>query len=189
MIRMRRTSIAGCMELFPLIFEDARGRFIKTFQAEQLQDLGLRTDFVESYYSTSHKNVIRGLHFQAPPNAYAKIVYCSSGAAFDVVVDVRLGSPTYGKYEIFELNQPTANMIYMSPGLAHGFLSLSDSTTLIYSTTAAHAPGSDLGIRWNSTGIPWPIDNPILSQRDARLAKLESFVSPFVWDGKSHTII
>ena len=183
MLRIRQTSITGCVELFPLVFEDARGRFIKSFHSEQFQSLGLRSDFVESFYSISHKHVVRGLHFQAPPHAHAKLVYCSNGAALDAVVDLRVGSPTYGKYETFDLSQTCANMIYLAPGLAHGFLTVSDSATLIYATTSLHDPEADSGIRWDSVNIPWPIDKPTISDRDASLEQFKDFISPFAWDG------
>ena len=183
MLHTRTTTIGGCLELFPAVFEDARGRVVKSFNREQFEALGLRSDFVESYYSSSSKNVLRGLHFQLPPHAHAKLVYCTQGRVLDVALDVRSGSPTFGKYELFYLNEEAANMVYLAEGLAHGFLVLSDSATLVYATTSGYAPASDSGIRWDSAGIPWPTVVPIVSERDSRLVPLDEFVSPFAVTG------
>ena len=132
MFNVKQSKIKGCLQLTPKIFNDERGSFIKVFHNEAFKSLELEENFLEEYYSKSHKGVIRGLHFQLPPHEHAKMVYCVNGSVFDVVVDHRVGSTTFGQCETFNLNSSDANMIYIPKGLAHGFCSLSESSTLIY---------------------------------------------------------
>ena len=108
-------------------------------------------------------------------------VFCLTGKAFDVVLDIRKGSPTFGKYESFELSPEKFNMVYITRGLAHGFYSLQDNTLIFYKVTAAHAPNLDSGIRWNSAKITWPCDNPVVSDKDNNLPKFDDFDSPFIF--------
>lgn len=173
------TPIAGCYELRPRVLADARGAFVKTFHQAWFDEMGLRTDWAEQYYSVSKKGVLRGLHFQLPPHDHAKLVYCTAGEVMDVAVDLRKGSPTFGQHACIQLSAAKGNMIYLASGLAHGFYILSDSATLVYNVTSAYAPDHDSGIRWNSAGIPWPDQNPQLSERDQGFVALEAFDSPF----------
>ena len=143
-------------------FSDYRGSLIKTFHEPTFGQCGLETDFIEDYYSISNKNVLRGLHFQVPPHEHTKIVYCVCGKVFDVVLDIRKGSPTFGKFETFIINDENAHMIYISPGLAHGFYTLSDKAIMMYRVSTVYSPDSDSGILWNSANISWPCDEPIL---------------------------
>lgn len=179
------TSIDGCFEIFPRVMEDARGRFVKTYHRDLFAGHGLATNFAEQYYSVSHKGVLRGLHFQIPPHDHAKLVYCLTGKVLDAIVDLRVGSPTFGKFELLELGAAKTNMIYIAPGMAHGFYALEDNTIMQYHVTSVYAPSFDAGIRWNSAGIPWPDAAPVLSDRDAKLAPLADFVSPFVFESAS----
>ena len=179
MFECKKSKIEGCVELFPSVFEDNRGSFVKVFHKNYFQNFGLESNFVEEYYSHSFKNVIRGLHFQMPPEDHSKVVYCLAGSAFDVVVDLRRGSPTYGKTATFELNSKTANMVYIPKGMAHGFCSTSESTTMVYKTSTVYDPGCDAGILWNSIGIVWPTLSPIMSERDKSFSDFQSFDSPF----------
>lgn len=178
-MQLNESAIPGCYEVVPSVHTDARGTFVKTFHAPTFHALGLATDFAEEFYSESNKNVIRGMHFQLPPEDHIKLVYCTSGVVMDVVVDLRQGSPAYGRHAVFELSPASANMVYIPKGMAHGFCALSDRATMMYKTSTAHAPDLDHGIRWDSAGIRWPVMAPILSARDAGLPSLDQFASPF----------
>ena len=171
--------IPGCFEIQPTVLKDERGLFVKTFHEQIFAEHGLETHFSEIYYSRSYKGVLRGLHFQVPPHDHAKLIYCLVGKVKDVVVDLRVGSPTYGKFASFILSAETANMIYVPRGLAHGFYTLSDSAIMVYNVTSVYSPQHDTGIRWDSVGIDWPSDKPIISERDGRFVPLADFESPF----------
>lgn len=179
------TSIDGCFEIFPRVMEDARGRFVKTYHQDLFANHGLATNFAEQYYSVSHKGVLRGLHFQTPPHDHTKLVYCLTGKVLDAIIDLRVGSPTYGKHEVIELSAANAKMLYISAGMAHGFYALENNTIMQYHVTSVYAPSFDVGIRWDSAGIPWPDAAPVLSDRDAKFAPLAAFMSPFVFESAS----
>jgi dTDP-4-dehydrorhamnose 3,5-epimerase len=173
------TLIKGCFELVPSVSKDLRGRFVKLFNREEFARLGLAVDFKEQFYSVSRKGVLRGLHFQLPPHDQAKLVSCLDGKVFDVAVDLRTGSETMGSHVSLELSAERANSIYLPSGVAHGFYTLSESATLLYSTTSSYSPEHDAGIRWDSADIDWPAQNPILSSRDEAFPRLVDFRSPF----------
>lgn len=175
------TSIDGCYEILPRIMEDTRGRFVKTYHRDLFTANGLATNFVEQYYSVSRKGVLRGLHFQVPPHDHAKLVYCLTGRVLDAIVDLRVGSATFGKFELVELEAKKANMLYIAAGMAHGFYALEDNTIMQYHVTSVYAPQFDAGIRWDSAGIQWPDMVPILSERDAKFVPLADFASPFTF--------
>jgi dTDP-4-dehydrorhamnose 3,5-epimerase len=156
-----------------------RGRFVKIFHEPSYAALGLETNFAEEYYSVSHKNVIRGLHFQVPPMDHVKMVYCLEGHALDVVLDLRVGSPTYGQFEMFELNSINSSSIYIPKGMAHGFCALSENTIMVYKVSSVYSPEYDAGILWNSASIPWPNSGLIISDRDRGFPMLKDFNSPF----------
>jgi len=178
-MKIKETAIAGCYEISPDLFDDQRGRFVKTFNFSRFAEKELGTKYLEDFYSISFKGVIRGLHFQLPPEDGVKLVYCLSGRAFDVVVDLRADSPKYGKYLAFELNSDKCNGIYIPPGLAHGFCAISDNVIMAYKMSKEYAPLKDSGIRWDSVGIDWPVKDPIISKRDQGFEKLSEFRSPF----------
>ena len=178
-MKIQETNIAGCYLVKLNILNDARGSFVKTFHKPTFSALGLETKFDEEYYSISKKGVLRGLHFQAPPHDHVKIINCSQGEVFDVVVDLRKYSATYGEYQSFELNGSDARMLYLSSGLAHGFYVLSDEATITYKVTTVYSPEHDAGIRWDSVGIEWPDINPIISDRDSNLPSFNDFITPF----------
>jgi dTDP-4-dehydrorhamnose 3,5-epimerase len=173
------TAIPGCYELRPPVSADARGTFVKTFERDWFERNALRTDWAEQYYSVSRKGVLRGLHFQLPPHDHAKLVVCTAGEVLDAVVDLRVGSPTFGRHVCIALSAAHGNMAYLDPGLAHGFYTLSESATLLYNVTSAYASSHDSGIRWDSAGIAWPGSAPQLSDRDRAFAPLAEFASPF----------
>lgn len=175
------TRIPGCFELHPAPFRDERGVFVKTFHEDNYAQNGLETYFAEEYYSLSHRGVLRGLHFQLPPRDHTKLVYCVAGEVIDAVVDLRVGSPAYGKFETFNLSAEKANMIYIPPGLAHGFYVVSQSAIMMYKVTTVYSPEHDTGILWNSAGIPWPDMHPVVSKRDSEFIALVDFKSPFTY--------
>ncbi|MGI9860905.1 dTDP-4-dehydrorhamnose 3,5-epimerase [Moorella naiadis] len=178
---VNKTEIPGCYEIRPVIFKDERGIFVKTFHQEVFAKNQLATYFAEEYYSFSHHGVLRGLHFQMPPKDHIKLVYCVSGEVIDTVVDLRRGSPTYGKFQIFTLNAEKSNILYIPSGLAHGFYVISENAILVYKTTTVYSPEHDAGILWNSVGIPWPNEKPIISKRDSEFVAFEDFVTPFIY--------
>ncbi|MEG4330952.1 dTDP-4-dehydrorhamnose 3,5-epimerase [Microcoleus sp. AT9_A2] len=175
------TKLPGCYELQPKVFKDHRGTFVKTFHEEVFKKYQLNINFAEEYYSFSHQNVFRGLHFQMPPKDHTKMVYCVQGEVIDAVVDLRVGSPTYGKCETFSLTAEKANIIYIPPGFAHGFYVLSETAIMMYKVSTVYSPEQDTGIHWNSVGVVWPIPNPIVSKRDNEFVALSDFNSPFVY--------
>ncbi len=178
MIRLTKTICSGCYVLQPLIFEDIRGVFVKSFHTLQFEELGLRSDFSEQYYTSSRRRVLRGMHDQVPPMHHSKLVYCVVGRVLDIALDLRQASATYQQYCSVELSSALGNMVYLEPGFAHGFYVLSEIATVVYNVTSVFSPEHDLGVRWNSFGLRWPDSDPILSVRDANLPLLAD-VSPF----------
>jgi dTDP-4-dehydrorhamnose 3,5-epimerase len=173
------TSLEGCFEIRPTVIEDERGFFAKIFHKPLWEEHGLCTEFQEEYLTYSVRGTIRGLHFQVPPMQHAKVVLCAKGEVFDVAVDLRKGSPTYGEHAVIHLSGAASNAVYLAPGFAHGFCVTSDEALLYYKQSSVYSPTHDAGIRWDSANIPWPISDPILSQRDRLLQPLSSFESPF----------
>lgn len=158
--------------------DDARGCFVKTFTKSMFESVGISLDFQEEYYSISHRDVVRGMHFQLPPHDHGKLVYCALGSVLDVLVDLRAG-PGYGRVASTILSHHEPSMLYIPSGIAHGFKSLSEGSLMVYKTTAEYAPSHDAGIRWNSIGFDWKVESPIVSERDQEHPTLESFRSPF----------
>ncbi|MCU1490067.1 MAG: dTDP-4-dehydrorhamnose 3,5-epimerase [Acidimicrobiaceae bacterium] len=177
-------SLPGVRLLRPTVHRDERGGFVKTHQQEWFEAAGIPTEWPERFYSVSSRGVLRGLHFQLPPSAHAKLVYCPVGAVMDVVVDLRVGSPTYQEFESFDLDGNGWTMLFLPAGLAHGFVALRDGTVMAYATGTIHDPERDTGIRWDSVGVPWPFTDPLVSPRDAALPALAEFESPFTYGGE-----
>jgi len=174
-----KTILSGCFELEPFIFEDKRGKLVKTFHSDTFASLGLETNFREEYYSVSEKNTLRGLHFQLPPDDHVKCVTCLFGKIFDVVVDLRKDSATYMKSFSIILDADRGNMLYIPKGFAHGFQVLSDTAIFLNRTTTVYSAKYECGIRWDSCGIKWPGSDPVLSIKDKQLITLNDFKSPF----------
>lgn len=174
-----QTGIEGCYEIKPRIFEDQRGRFVKLFHRDFFQEHGLQTTYEEQYYSVSPARVIRGLHFQIPPNAHVKLVSCVQGSILDVVVDLRSESSSFGQVFSLELTSGKGNMLYVPEGLAHGFYVLSDRATFISMNSKKFASECDRGIRWNSIPFEWPDKDPVVSEKDRNMVSLEKFENPF----------
>ena len=173
------TAIDGCFELRPTVIRDTRGFFAKVFHRPLWRDLGLKTEFAEEYVTHSLPWTMRGLHFQTPPMEHVKVVLCLKGNAFDVAVDLRKGSPTYGEHASVNLSSTQSNALYIPAGVAHGFCVTGEEALLLYKLTTVYSPEHDAGIRWDSAGIPWPMTDPILSGRDHQLPRLEDYDSPF----------
>lgn len=171
--------LEGCFEILPKVISDHRGLFVKTFHQQAFEDLGIPFDFAEEYFSISQKNVLRGMHFQLPPHAYIKLVYCIEGAVLDVLLDLRKQSKTYGQTISLELSSTKRNLIYMPVGIAHGFYTQSEQATLIYKTSVGYHPESDTGILWSSFNFDWPSTTPILSARDKAHPTFAGFKNPF----------
>ena len=155
----------------PAIFRDERGFFMESYKYSDFVAFGIKEHFVQDNHSRSVKGVLRGLHYQKHPKAQGKLVRVVVGEVFDVGVDIRLGSPTYGKWVGEVLSAENKRMLYIPPGFAHGFCVLSDVADVLYKTTEEYAPEYDAGIIWNDPeiGIQWPIEHPILSEKDAVL--------------------
>lgn len=160
---------------------DERGSFVKVFNTAAFAAHADGFTVAESFFSTSAHGVLRGMHFQVPPAAQRKLVYCAAGRALDVLVDLRVGSPSFGAHLATELSADNHRMVLMPAGIAHGFLSLEPNTTLVYLVSAGYQPTCDLGIRWDSFGMDWPLENPVVSPRDASFPALAEFVSPFAF--------
>ena len=178
-IRFSEGKIRGCFTVQFPAFRDERGLFVKTSQLSLFEQQGLEADFREVFFTTSHRNVLRGMHFQLPPRDHAKLVYCTSGAICDMALDLRIGSETYGKHEIYELTADAHNAVYLCRGIAHGFYVRKAPATVVYHVTTEHDPARDVGILWSSFDAPWPESNPIVSARDRSLPSFSAFKSPF----------
>ncbi len=182
MISVDATPLAGVMKVVSKHLADSRGFFTKTIHADLFRSLGLRSDFKEEYYSNSKKDVLRGLHFQTPPHDHAKLVTCPRGEILDVVVDIRIGSPTYGQAMGFDLSEREPVSLYVPSGFAHGFLAKTEDTMVLYRVTSVHAPSNDTGILWSSIDFKWPVTRPIVSDRDAGFKALKDFSSTFKFE-------
>lgn len=166
-------------------FEDARGFFMETYKRSQFAEQGIPHAFVQDNYSRSVRGVLRGLHYQKEPKAQGKLVSVIRGEIFDVAVDIRRGSPTYGRWASAILSEENGRMLYVPVGFAHGFCVLSEQADVVYKVTEEYAPDLDRGIIWNDPdiGIAWPIDAPILSAKDAGLPRLLNADNNFAFAG------
>lgn len=173
------TDFEGLFILETKNFEDPRGSFQKLFNFSWFEDNELQTDFKEFYYSVSHENVIRGMHFQLPPQEHAKVVYVSMGQITDVVLDLRASSATFGSFFSINLDDRQGRYLYIPAGFAHGFTSLVDNTVVNYAQTSVYCKEADAGILFDSFGFEWNVKTPVLSERDNSFPSFENFKSPF----------
>lgn len=172
----------------PHRFEDERGWFAETYNEKQAGRWGITARFVQDNHSHSRRaGTVRGLHFQSPPHQQTKFVRCIRGRIFDVVVDIRRGSPTFGRHLSFDLAESDGLMLYVPPGFAHGFMTLEPDTEVVYKVSEFYAPDCDHGIVWNDAiiGIGWPQlhPDPHLSPRDRALPSFDRVETPFRYDG------
>ncbi len=179
-MEIKEGKLKGIIEIQPRIFPDNRGRFFEGWNQNRFEEMGLNLNFVQDNHSFSHKGVLRGLHFQNPPHEQGKLVFVPRGKVLDVAVDIRLNSPSYGKYEKFLLDGEKGNMVFIPAGFAHGFLAIEDSN-LSYKCTNFYNQGSEAGIFWNDSqiGIDWGISDPMISEKDAILPVFAEFNSLF----------
>jgi len=176
------TDIAGLILIQPAVFGDHRGFFLESYTKSKFDAAGITTTFIQDNHSCSKETgVLRGLHFQKPPFTQAKLVRATKGSIYDVAVDLRTSSPTFGKWLGFTLSADNFEMLFVPAGFAHGFCTLEPDTHVQYKVDALYAPEHDSGIIWNDPdlAITWPAQNPILSAKDAKLPKFKDNPSPF----------
>jgi dTDP-4-dehydrorhamnose 3,5-epimerase len=180
-MKFARTSLAGVWLIDLELREDARGFLARTYCENEFAAQGLNTRWPQCNLTlTRQRGMIRGLHFQADPKPEIKLIRCSAGAIFDVLVDVRRASPTFGRWESFELDAQNRRMVYAPGGIAHGFQCLADQCEVFYQMSEFYVPELARGLRWNDpeVGIRWPIANPVLSERDQALPLLAALSNP-----------
>lgn len=179
-----RTEIPEVIIVKPKVFGDERGFFMETYKKSDFMKAGIDTDFVQDNHSKSVKGVLRGLHYQLEPKAQGKLVRCIKGKVFDVAVDIRKGSPTFGKWIGVELSEENKLMLWIPKGFAHGFLTLSEEAEIVYKVSGGeYSPEHDRSIRWNDPdiGIEWPLERePILSEKDK--------IAPFLKDAEVNLV-
>lgn len=176
-----KTDLEGVFIIKNKVFKDERGNFIKTYHEKDFKDNNLITNFKESYFSVSKKNVIRGMHFQLPPFDHEKLVYVAKGQVLDVILDLRKNSKTKGKSISINLSEENGYSIYIPKGLAHGFKSLEDGTIMVYNVGTVYNQEADFGVRYNSFNFNWEIENPIISKRDKNFEDLKIFLEKEVF--------
>ncbi|WP_282092556.1 dTDP-4-dehydrorhamnose 3,5-epimerase [Epibacterium ulvae] len=184
-MQIEETRLAGVVILTPQRFGDTRGFFSESWNRQRMLDHGIDLEFVQDNHSmSSDVGTVRGLHFQAPPHAQDKLVRCGQGALFDVAVDIRKGSPTYGHWVGVELSAENGKQLLVPKGFLHGFMTRAPQTEIIYKCTDYYAPDCDGAVAWNSCGIDWDFEGAaILSDKDTAAPALADFDSPFVWEG------
>jgi dTDP-4-dehydrorhamnose 3,5-epimerase len=173
----QRTKIPDVILIKPKVFDDDRGFFLETYKKSDFKKAGIDVDFVQMNHSNSTKGVIRGLHFQHKPYAQSKLVRCINGKIFDVAVDIRKDSKTFGKYVSVELSEENKHSLFIPKGFAHGFQVLSEEAEIEYLVDSEYAQNYEDGIIWNdeNVDVEWPIVNPMISKKDERLNGLNDF--------------
>jgi len=175
-VKVTQLDIPGLLLFEPAVFRDPRGLFCETFHAQRYAEAGITELFVQDNYSRSIRGTLRGLHYQ-DPHAQGKLVMVLDGSVYDVVVDIRRGSPTFGKWHGLELSADNTRQLYVPPGCAHGFCVTSERAAFLYKCTDFYSPKDERGIIWNDpdVGIEWPISNPLLSKRDQNQISLRQY--------------
>lgn len=188
-MKVTKTALGGVLLLEPARFGDARGFFSESWNRKTLSDHGIDFDFVQDNHSMSAAvNTVRGLHFQSPPNAQDKLVRCGQGALFDVAVDIRKGSPTFGQWVGYELTAENGLQLLVPAGFLHGFATRAPNTEIIYKCTDYYAPECDGAVRFDDPdlGIDWGVTcDAVLSDKDAKAPLMADFDSPFTYEGTS----
>ncbi len=172
------TSLEGVLIIEPNVFRDKRGIFMETYHKKRYRAKGIKTDFVQDNYSYSVRGTLRGLHYQFP-NTQAKLVQAIQGEVFDVAVDIRRGSPNFGKWISVLLSDENKRQLFIPKGFAHGFSVLSDTAMFLYYCSDYYAPDSERGILWSDPElkIDWPVENPLLSEKDSKFPCLRDVPS------------
>ncbi|MEM6596366.1 MAG: dTDP-4-dehydrorhamnose 3,5-epimerase [Pseudomonadota bacterium] len=186
-MQIEKTKLDGVVIVTPARYGDDRGFFSECWSRARLSEAGVYVDFVQDNHSLSvATGTVRGLHFQTPPHAQAKLVRCGRGALFDVAVDLRRGSPTYGHWVGVELSFENGRQLLVPVGFAHGFVTREPDTEAVYKCSDYYAPECDRALHWDSCGIDWGLDGtPVLSPRDAAAPALAEFESPFTYEASS----
>jgi dTDP-4-dehydrorhamnose 3,5-epimerase len=184
--KFEKLNISEIISIQPQIFSDKRGFFFESFKQSEFIANGINKKFVQDNYSYSDYGVLRGLHYQTNPKAQAKLVTALKGEIFDVAVDIRKNSPTFGKWVGEKLLENNHKFLYIPEGFAHGFCVLSDHANVLYKTSEEYSPSHEKGIMWNDEkiNISWPIENPIISDKDNKLLKFEKLDSDFIYENK-----
>ncbi|MFT7592956.1 MAG: dTDP-4-dehydrorhamnose 3,5-epimerase [Paracoccaceae bacterium] len=186
-MQIEQTALPGVLILTPQRFGDARGFFSESWNRARLAEHGIDLDFMQDNHSMSATvNTVRGLHFQAPPHAQDKLVRCGQGALFDVAVDIRKGSPTYGAWVGVELSAENGKQLLVPQGCLHGFATRAPNTEILYKCTDYYAPDCDGAVRFDDPdiGVDWGLsEEAVLSDKDAAAPLLADFDSPFIWEG------
>ncbi len=174
-MRIVSTSLPGVLLIDSPLHQDGRGFFVETFREDLYRQAGIDQPFVQDGHSRSRRKVIRGLHFQRG-FPQAKLIHVARGRVFDVVVDVRAGSPAFGQWFAAELADDEGRHLYIPPGYAHGFQALSETADVVYKCSEFYHPDDEGGVRWDDpdVGIPWPLSDPVLSQKDSELGTLKN---------------
>ncbi|MDZ7611642.1 MAG: dTDP-4-dehydrorhamnose 3,5-epimerase [Candidatus Moranbacteria bacterium] len=181
-MEFQETKLKDVKLIKPQVFGDHRGFFLESYSKKKFQEVGIENEFVQDNHSKSEKKgVLRGLHFQKPPHAQAKLVRVTKGSVYDVIVDLRKNSPTYGRWQGFELSEKNFLMLFVPKGFAHAFCTLEPETEFLYKVDDFYAPECDSGIVWNDPGlaIEWPVEDPILSEKDQELPAWKKLENPF----------
>ena len=183
-MEIETTHIAGVWVVTPKVFPDPRGYFMETFRRQPFEAAGLPYDFVQDNFSFSSRGTLRGLHYQNP-GGQAKLVQVMQGEVFDVAVDIRVGSSTFGRWFGLRLSDANNRQLLIDEGLAHGFCVISETAHVIYKCTAYYAPAHEGGILWSDPdiGIQWPVANPLLSEKDQNFSRLKD-IPPAMLPGK-----
>ncbi len=182
--KFKRLEIPDVVLIEPIIFKDGRGHFLETYKYSEFKNNGIHENFMQDNQSFSKKNVLRGLHYQIHPMAQAKLVRCVKGRIFDVAIDIRKGSPYYGKWIGIILSEENQNMLYIPVGFAHGFCVLSKYAVVIYKASNEYSSEHERGIIWNDPEIKieWPVRNPILSDKDKDYPTLNKAENNFKYE-------
>lgn len=183
-MEVKKYPIAGLIEFVPRIFADDRGVFFETFSAGFMAEAGADAAWAQDNQSLSKRGVLRGLHYQRPPHAQAKLVRVAQGRVFDVAVDLRRASPTFGRHQLVEVSAARGNILFIPPGFAHGFMALEEDTIFLYKCSDYYSPAAEGGLRWDdpALGIDWGQGQeimPLVSPKDAVLPRLSEIETPF----------
>ena len=179
-MQIERTPLDGVLVITPRRFGDERGFFSESWSRRAMAEAGVDIDFVQDNHSLSRATgTVRGLHYQAPPMAQAKLVRCGRGRLLDVAVDARRGSPTYGRWFAAELSFEDGRQMLVPEGFLHGFATLEPDTEVVYKCSAPYSPEHDGAVRWDSVGVEWGVTDPVLSEKDAHAPAFPEWESPF----------
>lgn len=174
-MKFKKSNILGCMIIESDVLKDNRGTFVKNFNSDIFIDNNINENFSESYFSRSHKGVLRGMHYQSSPHEISKLIFCSEGEVIDVFLDLRFDSDTFGKFESVKMTRENGVHVYLPIGIAHGFQVLSENATIHYLQSKVYDKNNDTGILWDSFGMNWPLSNPITSERDSSFITFDEY--------------